>query len=38
MKWDGFICHRIWAGVFVVKKFQVPHHNTKQSRNQTKYN
>jgi len=37
MKWVGFICLRIGAGVFIEKKFQVPHHNTKQRRKQTKY-
>jgi len=37
VKWVGFICLRIWVGVFIVKKFQDPHHNTKQRRKRTKY-
>jgi hypothetical protein len=38
MKWVGYIYLRIGAGVLIVKKFQVPHHNTKQRRKHTKYN
>jgi hypothetical protein len=30
MEYVGFICLRIGAGDVIAKKFQVPHHNTKQ--------